>query len=182
MPLPSSGPHSGVRTETPIVMTACLCRRRPGDGRLCLSWLGRAECQDAFPLSKWGLPLSYNLGSFLEQLNPLTLWFLIKITLWLISRKRGVSGVGVGGRVRRVWLQPVTDAPDCQLAKDVLADAAVASLPGPQVRGDGGTGTGNAVGTAGDLTAPKQPRYWSGSRFFLSFFFFSFLLRCLGLS
>lgn len=44
-------------------------------------------CQDAFPFSKWLLPLCHNLCSFLEQLNPLTLWFLIKITLNLISQK-----------------------------------------------------------------------------------------------
>ncbi|KAJ8334565.1 hypothetical protein SKAU_G00402040 [Synaphobranchus kaupii] len=64
-------------------------------------------------------------------------------------------------------LSPVTSqeepafSPSCpRLAKDVLADAAVASLPGPRVwrAGCAVTETGSAVGTAGDLMASKQPR------------------------
>lgn len=49
-------------------------------------------CQDAFPARRLrGLLLRGNLGSLLRQLNPLTLCFLIKITLWLIRQKEGPS-------------------------------------------------------------------------------------------
>lgn len=109
-------------------------------------------CQDAFPARRLrGLLLRGNLGSLLRQLNPLTLCFLIKITLWLIRQKEGPSpslalhppppppSCSVS---RQVWLQPVTDVPHCQAAKDVLADAVAwpaCQAPGLQAVRERGT-------------------------------------------
>lgn len=61
--------------------------------------------------------------------GALPLTFTPLLILPLLSLPRSVS--------RQVWLQPVTDVPHCQAAKDVLADAAdwpACQAPGLQSR------------------------------------------------
>lgn len=96
-------------------------------------------CQDAFPGRRLrGMLLRGNLGSLLRQLNPLTLCFLIKIILWLIRQKEvppypyPTRPLPSSSVCRQVWLQPVTDIPHCQAAKDVLADAETGQLVEPR--------------------------------------------------
>lgn len=145
-PLPISHPHPCSSLNDNILVIVAFVFLGPG------AWI----CQDAFPARRLrGLLLRGNLGSLLRQLNPLTLCFLIKITLWLIRQKEGPSpslalppppppppSLSSCSVSRQVWLQPVTDVPHCQAAKDVLADAVAwpaCQAPGLQAARERGT-------------------------------------------